>query len=350
MKFISAIQVILISTKASSVFGSSIRGASAGNEHERQLAASGSANEGSASSSASGSSPPSGLFSKANDYDCDDGCEVGGGGAPVCGVDGITYFNECFAICQDIEVERNGACPSDPPMNTDSYITGGDPTMNTDSYITGVKVTKEEMDAFKADKFVLVALRKPDSETLPDTEPVGPGNSNGSRNGNGNGGGGGRKGKRNGNRRSIRASRIVYKGPDTALEYAASYNPEDIAEGVSHSTVVGDMPKPVDGDSNRLLAVIGNDTRFQQSGYDWPNWRLVQLDYTSFSVGGCSGAIIGANKVLTAAHCVYDFKNKRYFLPERVAPGRSFAIHLGWGPETGNDPWGQWNGKLLFFL
>jgi len=227
-------------------------------------------------------------------------------------------------------------------MNTDSYITVGYPTMNTDSYITGVKVTKEEMDAFKADKFVLVALRKPDSGTLPDTEPVGPGNSNGSRNGNGNGGGGGRKGKRNGNRRSIRASRIVYKGPDTALEYAASYNPEDIADGVSHSTVVGDMPEPVDGDSNRLLTVLGNDTRFQQSGYDWPNWRLVQLDFWTGGswFGGCSGAIIGANKVLTAAHCVYDTNSKGWRIPGRVAPGRSVY----------GDPWGQWNGKLLFFL
>lgn len=309
-------------------------------EHERQLAASGSgsgsggsanANPGSASSSASGSSPPSSLFLKANDYDCDDGCEVGGAGAPVCGVDGNTYFNECFAICQDIEIERNGACPSDPPMHTDSYITGG-------------KVTKEEMDAFKADKFKLVAKRKPNSGKLPDMEPVfngngdpdGPGNSDGS--GNGNGGGGG-NGNGNGNPRSIRASRLVYNGPDTALEYAASYNTEDIAEGVSHSTVVGDMPNPADGDSNRLLTVLGNDTRFQQSGFNWPNWRLVQLDYWSWRwSGGCSGAIIGADKVLTAAHCVYDTKSKGWNVPGRVAPGRSGDY----------DPWGQWNGKLLF--
>jgi len=43
-------------------------------------------------------------------------------------------------------------------------------------------------------------------------------------------------------------------------------------------------------------------------------------------------AIIGPNKVLTAAHCVYDTKNKSWMIPGRVAPGRTGS----W------DPYGTW--------
>jgi Kazal-type serine protease inhibitor domain len=35
-------------------------------------------------------------------YNCNEGCDLDPAvnGASVCGVDGITYFNECFAFCQ----------------------------------------------------------------------------------------------------------------------------------------------------------------------------------------------------------------------------------------------------------
>jgi len=250
-------------------------------------------------------------------YDCDEGCEVGGG-PPVCGVDGITYFNECMAVCQDVDIERNGACPS-------ATAQAGPAAMNMNSFFREGKVTKVEMNAFKDENFTLVAKRKPQHGKLPDTEepdddgdgPFNPTKNSATK------------------ERSAKVLRLTRDG----LEYATEYNMDAIPAGVSYGPTKGNIPEtdgditPPDGASDRLLSVLGADTRHAQNGFNWPNWRLTQLDYGG--VGRCSGAIIAPNKVLTAAHCVYDTSSGSWMVPERVAPGRSGS----W------DPWGQWNVK-----
>ena len=285
------------------------------NEMPEASGASGNANE--APSAGLFGGKPSAPGKQVGTYDCDDGCEMSQG-SPVCGADGKTYFNECLAVCQDVEVERNGACPSDPPMNLASFIAEG-------------KVTKAEMNAFKEEKFKLVAKRNPHFGQLPDgREPHGlnndPSNDNPGT-----------------SPRSAKASRITADG----LEYVAEYDMDDIDEGDDYEasdgempeTADGDMPAPADNWPNRLLSVIGVDTRVQENSFTWPNWRLAQLDYwsgwwifASWS-GRCSGTIIGPNKVLTAAHCVYDTTDKAWMVPGRVAPGRSGSL----------DPWGRWD-------
>ena len=196
----------------------------------------------------------------------------------MCGVDNNTYFNECLAVCQDVEIKKQGACPSSPPMVMASYISGG-------------KVTKEEMNAFKAEKFKLVAKRKPHFGNLPGKELVGNGNGpDGPGSGKGNGQG---SGNNNPEARS-KASRIVYVDKDTALEYVAEYAMQDIPKGVStYATELGDAPEPKD-EGGRLLTILGADTRTQESYSDRPNWRLAALDYWSGSWSGrCSGGKLG---------------------------------------------------------
>lgn len=275
-------------------------------EQERNLAKNDNANGGKGSTLFDPPSKPGN--GKEGTYDCDEGCEVDGG-PPVCGVNGITYFNECLAVCQDVDIERNGACPSEPPTNKNSFFKEG-------------KVTKKEMNAFKAEKFKLVAKRKPQHGELPDREEPhgdsdGPGNSTGNP----------------GAQRSARVVRLTKDG----LEYVAEYDMDAIPEGVSYDPTEGDIPETdgdmtvPDGSSDRLLSVLGADTRFEQTGYNWPNWRLTQLDYGG--VGRCSGSIIAPNKILTAAHCVYDTSSSSWMVPNRVAPGRAGR----------SDPWGQWD-------
>mmetsp|Transcript_7878 Transcript_7878/g.17084 ORF Transcript_7878/g.17084 Transcript_7878/m.17084 type:complete len:442 (+) Transcript_7878:1014-2339(+) len=301
MKLISAQSFLLLLSSNGFACGSNIRGSRPENDADvsitstRRLGMNGIAVNGNKPNSVQGQPWTE------ETYDCDEGCEVGGG-SPVCGVDGNTFFNECFAVCQGIEVQRKGACPQDPLGDMASYARGG-------------KVTKEELHAFKAEKFKLVAKRNP-MFGMPDEdeEPIGDG----------------RGSDGLGVQRSAKVSRMTSEG----LEYVAEYDMDDIPEGHEYDASKGELPEPTHGDSNRLLSVLGRDTRFEESAYNWPNWRLVQTDLRR-SDGSyrnwCSGAIIGPSKVLTAAHFVYG---STWIRNARVAPGR----------YGGNrDPWGQWN-------
>jgi len=76
--------------------------------------------------------------------------------------------------------------------------------------------------------------------------------------------------------------------------------------------------------------IIGRDTRFQVplnlQVAGWPSWRVVRVG------NGCSGTIVGWNKVLTNAHCVYSRTKKQWTVPRTVTPG-----------QNGSARWGSWN-------
>lgn len=129
----------------------------------------------------------------------------------------------------------------------------------------------------------------------------------------------------------IRAKRLSEEG----YEYEAIYDTEDW-EGEGEDIPPFD-PEPEtdyyeeeteDGGVRRYLKVIGTDTRYKEcSTCKFVNRIVGELDYDwnkngiFGEKGGCSGTVVSKDSVLTAGHCVYDFNNRKDWMPHsRFAP------------------------------
>ena len=95
-----------------------------------------------------------------------------------------------------------------------------------------------------------------------------------------------------------------------------------------------DMRMPMAPHTGYSKAVLGADTRFQVNNYDysWTWWRVGQVMYNGW--GGCTGTIVGRNKVLTNSHCIYDFAAKTWITPSHFSPGKNPTELWGtWGVD-----------------
>ena len=97
------------------------------------------------------------------------------------------------------------------------------------------------------------------------------------------------------------------------------------------------------------VGIEGADDRTPIETGDWP-WRA--LGRINREVGGhCTGALIAPDLVLTAAHCLYNFNDRRWTIPMEVhfvagyrrgeyrehAVGKSFDIAPNWDPQHAKD-------------
>ena len=105
----------------------------------------------------------------------------------------------------------------------------------------------------------------------------------------------------------------------------------------------------VHADEAKVVGIEGADNRTPIETEVWPWTALGRINR---EIGGhCTGALIAPDLVLTAAHCLYSFEDKRWTIPMEVhfvagyhrgeykahAKGVSFTVSSAWDPEHAKD-------------
>lgn len=101
---------------------------------------------------------------------------------------------------------------------------------------------------------------------------------------------------------------------------------DEVMEGDDELVADESGPAPAGAPLAGTMSIIGPDDRVQITGdavRQYPYRAIVHIESTA---GPCSGALIGRNTVLTAAHCLYDQHARQWETVSAVSPGRDGSI------------------------
>lgn len=104
--------------------------------------------------------------------------------------------------------------------------------------------------------------------------------------------------------------------PNTLVVYDSLHDTiSQVVVTTDETNLAGERPENPDEDDSLVAATVFNEEDWHQvNGKQYPYSAIVNLKRGSKDKLGCSGAMIGAYTVLTAAHCVYaDLSDMSHF-------------------------------------
>lgn len=243
-------------------------------------------------------------------YNCKKGCKLTG--PPVCGEDGVTYADECLAVCQDVTVANHGICKGD-----NAFDRGSSRRLRR---AKAPKVSLEKMNRFEGEGYKYVAHRKiqHNDDITPRTIEAATEDDDISS-----------ELSEEELKAGLQPVRITSDGDEYVsvrkvelsdeYVFTASAKPGDGVK--AHRSLLGVNAAAGAGDKRELF-VFGEDDRTRiENTTVWPYRIYGQLT----GDGSCSGTVVGPSHVLTAAHCMYSyrfFSDWGYTGMDEFRPGR----------------------------